>query len=499
MTYDISTAKTITISTANRTVGVLSIRDSDYTIGGGWNSYTLAAGTGLSLILDNGVSNATIQRPVEYSNSGNNVVNSTISAPLLLTSSLDITNNSRLMQAGSAGSLNFTSGGMTANTAGTKTITNKGTGVGGVAVSSVIGDGAGQVAVTQNSTTSALTLSGVNTYTGDTTVASGTLTVGHVQALQNSALHTEGTTGVITLSGVTAPVLGGISGSRNLASVITSGYNTVTELTLKPVADASHSYSGAIGNGASNMNLVKDGSGTQALSGTNTYSGTTTVKAGTLFINGANNGSGAVTVQTGATLGGSGSVAGALTVSGTLSPGASIETFSAGTLTLNSGAIFAYEFDSSAAVNVAADLMKASGAGLSLSGDVMLTVADLAPGDGTAFAIGTTFSLINYSGSWNQGTFTFEGSTLADDSQFSTANNIWQIHYNSLEGGDNFSGDYLPGLDNSFVNITAVPEPGSAALAALGALALLRRRRALSTPAARMCTAPHPFSSKTPH
>ena len=177
----------------------------------------------------------------------------------------------------------FTTGGITANSAGTKTITNSGTGVGSVVISGVIGDGSGQVAVTQNSTTSALTLSGANTYTGDTTVTSGTLIVSHAQALQNSALNTVGT-GVITLSGVTAPILGGLSASRNLASVITTGYSTVTGITLQPGVGASPSYSGAIANGAANMTLTKDGTGTQILGGTNTFTGVTTLTGGTLSV-----------------------------------------------------------------------------------------------------------------------------------------------------------------------------------------------------------------------
>jgi autotransporter-associated beta strand protein len=476
LTYDITAARTVTINISSRILGKLTIRDSDYSIGGGWNSYTLAANAGLSLILDNGASSATIQRPVEYSNSGNNTVNSTVSAPVLLNSSLNIANDSRLMVSGPAGNLLFTTGGITANSAGTKTITNNGTGVGGVVISGVIGDGTGQVAVTQNSTTSALTLSGANTYTGDTTVTSGTLTVSHVQALQNSALNTAGT-GVITLGGVTAPTLGGLSGSRNLASVITTGYSAVTGITLKPVVGASPSYSGAIANGVPNMTLTKDGLGTQILSGTNTYSGATTVKAGTLLINGSNNGAGSVIVETGATLGGTGSIAGALNVSGTLSPGSSIETFASGALTLNPGAIFAYQVDSSAALVVAADLMKVAGSGLSLSGDVTLSVADLASGGGIPFAIGAKFSLINYSGSWNNGTFAYGGASLADDALFSTPNNTWQIDYNDLTGGVNFPGEQVVGTGNSFVNITAVPEPGTTLLGALGALALLRRMR----------------------
>jgi autotransporter-associated beta strand protein len=100
-------------------------------------------------------------------------------------------------------------------------------------------------------------------------------------ALQDSALNTSGSGGVVLTSTVTTPTLGGLLGSKNLASVIASGYGSVTALTLNPVAGAADSYSGAIANGAAGMNLVKTGPGTQILAGANSYTGTTMIKAGT--------------------------------------------------------------------------------------------------------------------------------------------------------------------------------------------------------------------------
>jgi fibronectin-binding autotransporter adhesin len=132
-----------------------------------------------------------------------------------------------------------------------------------------------------------LTLSGANTYTGDTLVSAGTLTLSNALALQNSTIDTSGA-GVITLSSVTTPTFGGLKGSGNLSSVITTGYSSVTGITLNPDSSVSNTYSGVISDGAAGMTLTKNGSGTQVLSGSNTYTGATTINAGTLQLGHAN-------------------------------------------------------------------------------------------------------------------------------------------------------------------------------------------------------------------
>jgi autotransporter-associated beta strand protein len=128
-----------------------------------------------------------------------------------------------------------------------------------------------------------LLLSGTNTFNGNTLVSAGTLALTNALALQNSAIDTSGT-GVINVTGVTTPTFGGLIGSKALASVITTGYTSVTALTLNPGTGVTDTYSGVIANGAAGMTLTKTGAGTQVLSGANTYTGATTLNAGVLSV-----------------------------------------------------------------------------------------------------------------------------------------------------------------------------------------------------------------------
>jgi T5SS/PEP-CTERM-associated repeat protein len=216
--------------------------------------------------------------------------------------------------------------------------------------------------------------------------------------------------------------------------------------------------------------LTKQGAGTLTFSGTSSYSGATAIDAGSFLVSGAL-GSSAVSVNAGGLLGGSGTIGGSITAnaSGTLSPGTAIESLATGAVALLDQSTFAYEMNS--AVPLAADLLSVTG-NLSLSGTVGLTLTDLATTP-SAFAAGTTFSLINYTGSWNSGLFSYGGSVLADGGMFSLAGQLWTIDYNATAGGLNFSGEYLPA--SNFVNIATVPEPSACALGLAG-LTQWRRR-----------------------
>ena len=197
-------------------------------------------------------------------------------------------------------------------------------------------------------------LVGAHTFTGDTTIRDGgrlglAAASGGTNslALQNSALdvgtpastgtlflEAGSTAGPITGSNVSAPTslaqgtisatLGGLKGSRNLPSnliaVGNTGNNTsgtalpfITGFTLNPGTAVSHTYSGIIADFASGVPLAmaKSGDGTQEFSGSNSYTGATTISGGTLKISHANGlafggrvrtSIGATTVSSGATL-----------------------------------------------------------------------------------------------------------------------------------------------------------------------------------------------------
>ncbi|MFT8688195.1 MAG: autotransporter domain-containing protein [Novacetimonas hansenii] len=149
-----------------------------------------------------------------------------------------------------------------------------------------------------------MTLSGVNSYTGGTTLAGGALTVASASALSTGALNmAQGTT-----------LNFGADGLVLSNALVLNGDPTVN------VASGQGTLSGTLSDGTSPGDLVKVGAGTLILSGDSTYSGGTEIADGTLEVDGSI--VSPVVADAGTTLAGTGTV-GTTTISsgGTLSPG----------------------------------------------------------------------------------------------------------------------------------------------------------------------------------
>lgn len=251
--------RTLNINDTDRTVGILNLLNQ-HSGGTSNQNYTFATTTGQTLTFDNGASVAEFNILLPAYNSGG--VN-TFSLNLLLGSSLNISNHRPL----TSNTLTI-SGNMEASSAGLKTLTNMGTGLGPVTVTGLIEDGAGQVAVVQNSATSAINLNGVNTYSGGTTILAGLL-----NANTNDSLGAN--SGSLTIDGGTFAATASFTTHSSRDVILGAAGGTVRAT------------------GFLNVDGVVSGSGTMVKAGTNvlslnndanTHTGNILVSEGTLRI-----------------------------------------------------------------------------------------------------------------------------------------------------------------------------------------------------------------------
>jgi fibronectin-binding autotransporter adhesin len=319
--------------------------------------------------------------------------------------------------------------------------------------------------------TGTLVLSGSNTYTGATNINAGMLQEGAANVIADTSAVTVATGATYDLNSF-SETIGSLAG----AGTVTSG--VAGAVTLTTGADnTSTSFSGVLQNGSGTIALTKSGTGTLTLSGTNTYSGGTTVNAGTLLVSntaGSGTGTGAVVVNNSGTLGGTGTITGAVTLnnSAVLNPGpsgangtaASVGTLSTGALTLAGTNIF--HVDAFGTLATQWDQLNVTG-GVTLG---TTSTLQLAIASALNFQAGSQYTLIN-----NITAGAISG-TLSNAANGSTVN----------LGGYDFTVNYASGDGNDLV-LTAVPEPSTwvTALLALAAIAYTPCRRGLRSVNAR--------------
>ena len=120
-----------------------------------------------------------------------------------------------------------------------------------------------------------------NDYTGNTNVNGGTLRLGASEVIPNgTGKGNVSVAGTFDLNGKNETI-NGLTGAGIVDNVTTG---TTNALTLGDGDATGNTFSGVIKNTTGTLALIKIGTGTQTLSGANTYGGGTTIKSGTLAL-----------------------------------------------------------------------------------------------------------------------------------------------------------------------------------------------------------------------
>lgn len=393
------------------------------------------------------------------------------------------------LEASGTGALKMTNATMPANTAGVKTFILGGTNVNTNLFTGAIVDN-GAVTLTKNGT-GTWVLTGTNTYTGGTNVNLGTLVFG----------NTLSKTGAATVSNLASVGLGVAAGGYTAAQVGDLFNASLAGFTMGTNSGVAIDTTGAIGAFDQNVALTnvdrplnKLGSGTLTLSQVNTMTGTTTVTEGTLAIGSAGSlgsskiivGAGATfdvsavsggyTLGTGQTLSGTGTVVGAMNVTGTLSPGNSPGIMATDSQTWSDGGDYNWQIhDATGSAGTGFDQIQVTGtldlSSLTAGGfDINLwSLASVGPDvndDALNFGLSQSWNILTTSGG-------ITGFESGDFNLNTISNNGTAGFSNSLAPGTSFQ----LGVSGNNLVLTYIPEPRAAMLGALGLLALGRRRR----------------------
>lgn len=297
-------------------------------------------------------------------------------------------------------------------------------------------------------------------------------------------------TGGLTINGATVNMNSGsnVTATSQGSSIIlagdltTTGTTTISRISTQAAPRANIDVNGAdrvfnvtgtltlgtpaaqvivVNTGATPGGIIKQGPGSLVLNGANTYNGNTDILAGNVTLKGTLSGSASINVATGSTfdvsgaagyavgatqtIKGNGNVIGSTTINGTLAPGSSIGTLNfANDLVFGATGTGLFEINKTGLVRTA-DLANVTGA-LTLAGTLNVTATGDALVEGDKFNL---FDAASFSGTMAMGTMPTLNPGL-----------FWSFADLGVDG-----------------TISVIPEPGSAALLALGSALLFRRRR----------------------
>jgi alpha-galactosidase len=309
-------------------------------------------------------------------------------------------------------------------------------------------------------------LSGKNTYSGDTIINAGTLALaGQINSLPYGI--GKGNIGLYSSSAILDlnyqdTNINGLNGSAGSVQSLSNIYAAAFALGN---GDANGNYMGTIDG---NLSLTKVGSGVQTLSGKNTYSGDTIIKAGTLKLTSTGSIASSLidvyggcfdvsnfttyTLGNGKTIRGNGTVLGSMTVQGsgtvlaTVSPGESPGILTVGKMVFSNASALNIEIGG-VDYETAYDVLNSTDTISLLSGSTLNVslINSFKP------ALGETFDVLNFK---------------SISGVFSSVN-LPDISAQTL--GWNLNNLYTDGS----ISVMAVPEPGELAILVSGALSML--------------------------
>lgn len=456
----VNLASTLTLTGGSQTVaaqldgnGVISFATGVLTLtgsNGGWSGGLNTTGTGLSVTspanLGTGpisVTNATSAHTATIALA--NGTSATFTNPIMLS----IGGTQTLFTTGAATNTNVTLSGLISGTAGTSTIE--------------------ALKFTGSSADSNFFIltNPANSFTGNIRIDEGGLAI-----TSNGALGAAGNS--IDIFNINAAA-GGLRFDAN-------GINMTHNVTLQSTSFINTNGNSATVSGVISLSgaLNIGGGGVLTLSGANTYTGATNVNTGTLRVTGTHGATaGAYTIAAGARLGGTGVVTlasgAAVTINGTVAPGASVgsltlTTAGAGSTVFAGGGSYDFEIDDAIGTS-----------GVSPGWDRLnLTALNVTATSGTPFMV-KIFALPGGGGPEldNFNPDTPYSWIIANASAGITGFDLtkFTIETTNFENNNTNKGGFYVSVSGGDLMLNYVPEPSTGLLALAGAVGLLRRRR----------------------